>query len=137
MIQYWGNFSTRAPHLISVGTDGVNMPFATGAAGGGVITCLGSTGSLLSADSDVSGQLNKVAIRYDGTGSAICVNGGAVTTSSTTKYQGTNPTALSHAGQLNRGAGDKPTNGYESRWTGWNKALTNGEMILLTSASTP
>lgn len=136
LIQYSGNFDPTLSHLIF--GDDVSNIFVSGGAGGGVVTVSGGGGNYTSADSDVSGlfTLNKVAVRWDGSGSSICINGGQITSSSSVKFQPSN-LGLTHGGMLNNGANILPTNGFCKRASFWRKALTDGEMKLLTSASTP
>lgn len=133
LVQYSGNFSTRLKHLI-LGTDGNNMPFSSGSAGGGTLTVNGNTGSLVSDEADVSGlfTLNKVCIRLDGNSLSICINGGAIKTTTASKYQAT-AQVLTHGGLLNNGSNILPTNGYVKRWSGGKVAITDGEMRELTT----
>lgn len=128
LVEYSGNFDPTHSHLIY--GDDVSDVFVTGAAGGGVITITGAGGSYSSADSDVSGlyTLNKVAVRWDGTGSGVCVNGGNLTTSTSIKYRATD-LGLTHGAMGNNGAAILPLNGYIKRATFWRRALTDGEMI--------
>jgi hypothetical protein len=135
LVQYSGNFSTQKGHLLSIGTDSAEY-FVTGAAGGGTASVAGHGGSYTSTGCvDTTGlfTLNKIAVRYDGSGSAVAINGCLVKSSSITFT----PTAqlATHAGQLNNGSNNVPTNGYESRWTAWKRSLSDGEMVQLTTVT--
>ncbi|MBP3955398.1 hypothetical protein J8F10_08905 [Gemmata sp. G18] len=77
------------------------------------------------------GNINKVATRSNGAGGAICLNAGAIASSTGPKINLTDPTD-DHIGIGNRGAGDQSLNGYIRRITFWRRELTDGEMLELT-----
>lgn len=138
MITYSGNFSPTLSHLL-FGTDGASsvIPFATGAAGGGVVTLSApGSGTLVSTGTDVSGlgTINKALFSCYGGGCKICVNGVGPDKSTTIHAQYTyNDANLTHAGQLNNGSSLVPTNGYESVFYGWRREVTDLECQLYTS----
>lgn len=130
LVTYSGNFSPTLSHLI-IGTDGSSntVPFATGAAGGGVITFSAPpTGSMTSTGTDVSGlgTLNKAVFSCGATHCKVCVNGVGpdINTSLHAQF---NPAAanLTHAGQLNNGSGLLPSNGYERGFYGWKYEISD------------
>ncbi|WP_020471466.1 hypothetical protein [Zavarzinella formosa] len=142
MIQYSGNFDTLRNHLIF--GDDVSNIFVSGAAGGGVVTVSGwskgaansATAGYASADSVVTGinTLNKVIVRWDGSGSSVCVNGGAITSSSSVAFRPSD-IGLTHGGLGNNGSGLIPTNGCTKRATFWREALSDGEMRRLSTVT--
>lgn len=139
LVQYSGNFDPTHGHLLWGDALGNTLFISSTGGGGNVIQLVTQSGTLTSADSDVSGlltntgtgKLNKVIVRVDGSGSAICVNGGQITKSSSIKYSSpvTVPAGMTHGGWLNNGSNGLPTNGYLARSTFWRKAVTDGEMI--------
>ena len=75
-------------------------------------------------------NVNRVATRQTGGGSAICLNAGVIATSADNKVSGSNTD--DHLGLGNRGAGDQALNGYIRRLTFWRRELTDGEMLDVT-----
>jgi len=124
LIQYSGNFSKQ--HLLH--GDAISAMFVTGPASGGTIAYNSATTA--NSENFGLGSINKAIWRVDGTGSGICLNGGAIATSSTKVGAYSDP---SHGGLGNRGIGDYPIDGYIVRVSYWRKALTDGEMIRLST----
>ena len=124
LIQYSGNFSKQ--HLLH--GDAISSIFVTGPANGGAIAFNSAT--TVNSENFGLGNINKAIWRVDGIGSAICLNGGAIATSSTKVAAYSDPL---HGGLGNRGAGDYPMDGYIMRTSYWRKALTDGEMIRLST----
>lgn len=138
---YSGNFSTTLPHgLITTDT-----PFqVTAAAGGGVATAILVSGhTLVSTATDTTGlylnttgagAVNKLVFSSDGTGAKICINGGALTKSSTVVP----PTSLAggtHNNILNNGSNVLPANGYMVMFACWQRALSDGECVLYSTVT--
>ena len=106
----------------------------SGVCDGTVATLTSSTGSTnaVSANSGTSGRgnINKIAMRVNGAGNAVCLNAGAVATGNrTVSFAGLGET---HMGFGNRGAGDQSINGYIGRFTLFPIQLSDGQMIELT-----
>ncbi|WP_020472366.1 hypothetical protein [Zavarzinella formosa] len=133
LIQHCGNYDTIRSHIIY--GDDVSNIFVTGAPGGGPVNVTAAGGSFNSADSVVTGigTLNKIAVRLDGTGAAICINGGQITTSSTVKYRQTDLGLTHGTGATNNGSGLLPTNGFVKRMSFWREALSDGDLKYLTT----
>lgn len=73
-------------------------------------------------------NINKIAGRASGSGNAVCLNGGAIATQAGAALTPIG-TAFTHMGLGNRGAGDRPLNGYISRLVFWNQEISNGQMV--------
>lgn len=132
VIEYSGNFHPTLKHLIY--GDDVSNVFITGDIGGGTVSVTAQGGVFTSADSEVAGlyTVNKLAVRFGGDGSAICLNGGNITTSSSVTYR-QNDIGLTHGAWGNNGAGILPMNGFVKRVSYWRGLLTDGQMKGFTS----
>lgn len=126
LFQYSGNFSSLYSHANMV----TDTPFISSATSAGVVNgSISGVSITTSPDTDTNGLFtrNKAIMRFDKFGAAICVNGQTVKTASTP----TNATSLAggtHANLQNNGSNAYGTNGYMARWTGWRRAVSNGEM---------
>lgn len=130
LIQYSGNFSTSAGHALLISGGGTNALNFQGGTGASPVSASVGGLSVATANSDISGlfTLNKAIFRCDGSGGAICLNGGAIAKSSSviplTSFSGT-----THVGIGSNGSNTIPLNGYIKRITIWLKALKDGELI--------
>ena len=135
LIQYSGNFPSGTTHLLF--GDSPAAIQVSGPSGGGVVTAqnkVPNTVTTVNSENSGLGNLNKVAVRFNGlaSGLSICLNGGTIVTSAGT-FSVQQP-FLNHGGLGNIGAGTSPINGYFSRCTFWrDRDLTDGEMIKYTT----
>lgn len=135
LIAYSGNFSSNGFHNIY--GDSPSAILFLGAANGTNTVRVQNNGSQIATSTNTENlglfNLNKVFGRLtgvpstDGGGISICLNGGPITTVTGTfsPIQST----VNHGGFGNRGAGDRPLNGYIKRFTAWPTEMTNGQMI--------
>jgi hypothetical protein len=103
----------------------------SGVCDGGVARLGSSTGSVdaLSANTGTSGRgnINKIAMRINGFGNAVCLNSGAIAAGNRiVDFVGA---ADTHMGFGNRGAGDQSINGYIGRFIFFPYELTDAQMI--------
>ncbi len=133
-VKYAGNFSANNAHNIY--GDSNNGILILGAANGTntvqVINAISNSVATTNTENIGWQNPNKIITNLNGkaSGMSVCLNGGPIATANGT-FSAQQP-LLAHYGFGNRGAGDRPLNGYIAEFAAWDKEITQGQMIQYT-----